>query len=69
LKKIRRYQRFIDLLLSKRFFTRVMKEVFRKIRKSHLQIQSAALIALQEATKAALITNFAGERTRESFHC
>jgi hypothetical protein len=27
------------------------------------------LIALQEATKATLITNFADERTRESFHC
>jgi hypothetical protein len=46
-----------------------MKEVFRKIKKSHLQIQSAALIALQEATKITLITNFADERTRESFHC
>jgi hypothetical protein len=46
-----------------------MKEVFRKIRKSYLQIQSVALIALQKATKATLITNFANERTRESFHC
>ncbi len=31
------------------------------MRKSHLRIQSAALSALQEATEATIITNFADE--------
>jgi hypothetical protein len=36
-----------------------MKEIFQKMRKSHLRIQSAVLNALQKATKTTIITNFA----------
>jgi histone H3/H4 len=61
LKKIRRYQRFCDLLISKMLFERLMKKIFQNMRKSHLRIQSAALSALQEATEATIITNFADE--------
>ncbi len=42
-------------------FERLVKEIFQKMRKSHLRIQSAVLNALQKATKATIITNFADE--------
>ena len=57
LREIRRYQKSTDLLLRKRPFQRLVREIAQKI-KADLRIQTTALLAIQEAAEAYLIGLF-----------
>ncbi|KAK5080231.1 histone H3.1 [Lithohypha guttulata] len=51
LREIRRYQRGTELLIRKRPFPRLVREITQDF-KSNLRFQSSAIRAVQEATKA-----------------
>ena len=57
LREIRKYQKSTDLLLRKRPFQRFVRELAQEI-KSDLRFQSTAVMALQEASEAYLVTLF-----------
>jgi histone H3 len=61
LKEIRRYQKSTELLIAKRPFSRVVKEIFQNIGKKSFRIQRSALEALQEAAEAMITTTFEGK--------
>jgi len=52
LREIHRYQRTIDLLISKLPFQRVIREVCHELIEVNLRFQSKAIEALQKTTKA-----------------
>jgi histone H3 len=57
LREIRRYQKSTELLLRKLPFQRLAREIASEI-KSDLRFQSSAIMALQEATEAYLVSLF-----------
>merc|ERR1712060_501839 len=57
LREIRRYQKSTELLLRKLPFQRLVREIASEI-KSDLRFQSSAIMALQEATEAYLVSLF-----------
>ncbi len=57
LREIRRYQKSSDLLIRKAPFQRLVREIAQEM-KSDLRFQSAAVLALQEASEAYLIGLF-----------
>jgi histone H3 len=57
LREIRRYQKSTDLLIPKRPFQRVVREIAQGF-KTDLRFQSSAVLALQEASEAYLVTLF-----------
>ncbi len=57
LREIRKYQKSTELLLRKRPFQRLVREIAMEI-KSDLRFQSTAVMALQEASEAYLVTLF-----------
>ena len=57
LREIRRYQKSTELLIRKRPFQRLVREVAQDFR-SDLRFQSHAIMALQEASEAYLISLF-----------
>ena len=56
LREIRRYQKSTDLLLPKRSFQRLVRESLAK--EGDYRLQSTALLALQEASEAYLVSLF-----------
>ncbi|XP_074248216.1 histone H3.3A-like [Saimiri boliviensis] len=57
LREIRRYQKFTELLIRKLPFQRLVREIAQDL-KTELRFQSAAIGALQEASKAYLVGLF-----------
>jgi histone H3 len=57
LREIRRYQKSINLLIRKLPFQRLVRELARNF-KADLRFQSTAILALQEATEAYLVSLF-----------
>lgn len=57
LRDIRRYQKSTDLLIRKLPFQRLVREVMQEYR-TNLRIQGSALLALQEASEAYLVSLF-----------
>jgi histone H3 len=57
LREIRRYQKSVELLIRKFPFQRLVREIARDIR-GDLRIQSSAIMAIQEATEAYLVSLF-----------
>ena len=57
LRQIRKYQKFTELLIRKLPFQRLVREVALNI-KPGLRFQSTAVLALQEASEAFLVTMF-----------
>lgn len=57
LREIRRYQKNTDLLIKKRPFQRLVREIAQDF-KTDLRFQSAAVLALQEASEAYLTELF-----------
>jgi histone H3 len=57
LREIRQYQKSADLLIAKRPFQRLVREVAQEF-SSSLRFQSHALLAMQEASEAFLIAVF-----------
>ena len=57
LKEIRRYQKSAELLIRKFPFQRLVREIAQKLR-SDLRFQSAAVMALQEASESYLVGLF-----------
>jgi histone H3 len=57
LREIRRYQRSTDLLIRKAAFQRLVREVAQDF-KADLRFQSSAILALQEAAEAYLVSLF-----------
>jgi histone H3 len=57
LREIRRYQKSTDLLIPKRPFQRLVRKLARNV-KADLRFQSTAILALQEATEAYLVSLF-----------
>ena len=57
LREIRKYQKSTELLIRKLPFQRLVREVAQKI-DSTLRFQSTAILALQEASEAFLVTMF-----------
>ena len=57
LREIRRYQKSTELLIRKRPFQNLVREITQEI-KSDLRFQSTAILALQEAAEAYLVSLF-----------
>ena len=57
LRDIRRYQKSTDLLMRKLPFQRLVREIAQEFR-TDLRFQGSALLALQEASEAHLVTLF-----------
>ena len=57
LREIRQYQQSTELLMAKYPFQRLVRKVARK-HKSDLRFQSSAILALQEATEAYMVSLF-----------
>ena len=57
LREIRKYQKSTDLLIRKRPFVKLIREIAYGI-KSDIRFQSTALLALQEATESYLVAVF-----------
>jgi len=59
LKKIKKYQKFIELLISKLLFVRLIKEIFHNLRLNvNLRVQSITLKTLQKIAKVNLVLEF-----------
>ena len=58
LREIRRYQRGGDLLLRKRPFQRLVREVAQDLKRDDIRFEARALHALQEASEAFMISVF-----------
>ena len=57
-KKIKKYQKFIDFLIFKLSFVRLIKKIFFKYEIDNLRIQFQILITLQKTTKNILVIEF-----------
>ena len=57
-REIKRYQRSTGLLLPKASVARLIREVTQSLEKQELRFQTLALLALQEASEAYLVTLF-----------
>merc|ERR1711957_615925 len=57
LREIRKFQKTTDLLIRKLPFQRLVKEIAHEV-KSDVRFQSTAILALQEATEAYLVSLF-----------
>ena len=57
LREIRRYQKSTELLIRKLPFQRLVREIAQDF-KTHLRLQSSAVLALQEAVEAYLVGLF-----------
>jgi histone H3 len=57
-RKIRKFQKTTDLLIRKAPFQRLVQEIALKFRKSDLQMQSTAVLALQEAVEYFMVDVF-----------
>ena len=57
LREIRKYQKSTDLIIPKLSFSRLVKEIFTGI-EFHGRIEKNALLGLQEAAEAILVTHF-----------
>jgi len=57
LREMRRYQKSTDLMIRKRPFQRLVREIAQNY-KSDLRFQSSAILALQEASEAYLVGLF-----------
>ena len=57
LREIRRYQKSTDLLIRKAPFQRLVREIAQKLKKD-IRFQSTAVLAIQEAAEAYLVTIF-----------
>ena len=57
-KKIKKYQKFIDFLIFKLSFARLIKKIFFEYKINDLRIQSQILITLQKTTKNMLVIEF-----------
>ena len=66
LREIRRYQQSTELLIKKLPFQRLVREIAQDLRKD-LRFQSSAVMALQEATEAHIVSLFE-ETNRATFH-
>ena len=55
LREIRRYQRSTDLILNKRGFLRLVREVAQEVTEKSYRFQPSAVLALQEASEAYLV--------------
>jgi len=59
LKEIKKYQKFIEFLISKLLFARLIKEIFYNLRSNvNLRIQSMTLKTLQEIAKVNFVLEF-----------
>ncbi len=59
LKKIKKYQKSIELLISKLLFARLIKEIFYNLRLNvNLCVQSITLKTLQKIAKVNLVLEF-----------
>ena len=59
LKEIKKYQKFIELLISKLLFVRLIKEIFHNLRLNvNLRVQSITLKTLQKIAKVNLVLEF-----------
>ncbi len=58
LREIRKYQKSTDLLIRKLPFQRLVREISQDFGKDTLRFQSTAILALQEATEAYLVSLF-----------
>ncbi|KAH7919853.1 histone H3 [Leucogyrophana mollusca] len=58
LREIRRYQKSTELLIRKLPFQRLVREIAQDIFKTDLRFQSSAVMALQEAAEAYLVSLF-----------
>ena len=59
LREIRRFQKSTELLLLRRPFARIIREIISMIApRDNLRIQATALQALQEAAEHVLVTEF-----------
>mmetsp|Transcript_11916 Transcript_11916/g.19521 ORF Transcript_11916/g.19521 Transcript_11916/m.19521 type:complete len:136 (+) Transcript_11916:1300-1707(+) len=58
LRQIRRYQKSTDLLIRKPAFQRLVREIIQEEIRTDLRVQSAAMLALQEATESYLVGLF-----------
>ena len=61
LREIRRYQQSTELIIPKRSFSRVVREVMYTHHSTIFRIQRSALQALQEAAEAYLVAEFKGK--------
>jgi histone H3/H4 len=59
LKQIRKYQKGTDLLLKKLPFQRLVRQITSEVSRGTYRFQTTALVALQEAAEAYLVTLFA----------
>ena len=66
LREIRRYQRSTELLIRKLSFQRLVREIAQDVRKD-LRFQSSAVMALQEAAEAHIVSLFE-DTNRATFH-
>lgn len=57
LREIRKYQKSCELLIRKRSFQRLVRDITRDM-KADMRFQSSAMIALQEASEAFLVSLF-----------
>src|SRR6185312_7047077 len=60
LREIRRYQKSTDLLIRKLPFQRLVREIAQDF-KNDLRFQGTAILALQEASEAYLVSLFEGQ--------
>ena len=58
LREIRRYQNSVELLIRKRPFQRLVRELAQDLNKPDLRFQGSAMLALQEAAEAYLVALF-----------
>ena len=58
LREIRKYQKSTELLIRKLPFQRLVREIAQKMTSTELRFQSTAILALQEATEAYLVSLF-----------
>ena len=64
-REIKRYQKSTDLLLPKASVVRLVREVTQNLDKSEIRFQTLALLALQEASEAYLVSLFeTGDKCR-----
>jgi histone H3/H4 len=63
LRDMRRYQRSPDLVINKRRFQRVVRDISLRIRRG-LRFQKSALLAIQTAAEAYLVSIFATNSMR-----
>ena len=57
-REIKRYQRSTDLLLPKASVARLIREITQNLQKPEVRFQTPALLALQEASEAYLVSMF-----------